>query len=79
MSEIRELVEQELGCSITDAQFEAAHTAALKKLQHILHLYGDSDGARRSADYLVSLVAEACVGHAYTEFTLAITNALGGD
>lgn len=68
---MKELVEQELGFTITDTDYESALDAAQKKLRHIIQRYGDSDGARRSADYLIQLVAEAFQGQALQRFTLS--------
>lgn len=67
---MKELVERELGFKITDTDYIGALEQAQKKLRHIIQRYGDSDGARRSADYLIQLVAEAFQGQALQEFTL---------
>lgn len=64
---IRQEVEKELGFKITDKDFSLAHKRAQEKLQQILHRYGDSDGARRSADYMISLTAEAFLGQSLSD------------
>lgn len=74
---MKKRVEEELGFTVSDTEYENALEQAKRKLQHIIHRYGDSDGARRSADYLTILVAEAISGQYLQEFTCAVT--LGED
>jgi hypothetical protein len=76
MSSLRQEVEAELGFKISDKDFSLAHKRAQEKLQQILHRYGDSDGARRSADYMISLTAEAFLGQSLSDACMAWTKRL---
>lgn len=48
-----------LGREITDREWEAARLPAIRKLAHIIGLYGDAGGERRKPYYLGALVQEA--------------------
>jgi hypothetical protein len=74
--DLKQEVEKELGFGITDKDFSLAFKRAQEKLQQILHRYGDSDGARRSADYLISLTAEAFLGQSLSDACMAWTKRL---
>ena len=76
MSSLKLEVEKELGYEISDKDFRLAHKRAQEKLQQILHRYGDSDGARRSADYMISLTAEAFLGQSLSDACMAWTKRL---
>ena len=76
MSSLKQGVEAELGFKISDKDFSLAYKRAQEKLRHILQRYGDSDGERRSADYMISLIAEAFLGQSLSDACMAWTKRL---
>ena len=76
MSILKRDVEKELGYEISDKDFKLAHKRAQEKLQQIIQRYGDSDGERRSADYMISLIAEAFLGQSLSDACMAWTKRL---
>lgn len=48
-----------LGREITDQEWDVARLPAIRKLAHIIGLFGDAGGERRKPYYLGALVREA--------------------
>lgn len=67
----KEKLEKELGFKIGDDTYERAVSQAKQKLQSLIRRYGDSDGVRRTPEYLAELVIEAIMQKLFSEYTIA--------
>lgn len=68
----KKIIEKALGFEISEELYRNAVISARKKLQSIIHRYGDGDGVRRTPGYLNELVIEAVKSELLTEYTLAL-------
>lgn len=55
---MKEQIEDQLGFSITEEQFQESAERAGKKLDRIISRYGDAAGSRREPEYLAELIYE---------------------
>lgn len=67
-------VEERLGFEISDDLFRICVKLAKRKLQSLIQRFGDSNGVRRTPEYLAELVIEAIKSELLTEYTLSLAH-----
>lgn len=72
-------LEETIGQSITDEQYNDAVKGATQKLQSIIQRFGDENGVRRTPDYLDELVIEAVTQKLFSDYTVLATMHLLGE
>lgn len=65
-------IEDALGFSLDDEQYERVKGRAISKLAGIIKQYGDCNGARREPEYLEELIYEEVISEMLSDVTLLI-------
>lgn len=66
--------EERLGVEISDDLFRISVKLAKRKLQSLIQRFGDSNGVRRTPEYLAELVVEVIKSELLTEYTQPLSH-----
>lgn len=69
---MKEQIENQLGFSITEEQFQESAERAGKKLDRIISQYGDAAGSRRRPEYLAELIYEDVIMDTFSKATVFV-------
>lgn len=67
---MKEQIEDQLGFSITEEQFQESAERAGKKLDRIISQYGDAAGNRHRPEYLAELIYEDIIMDIFSKATV---------